>query len=75
MFELERCQSAIAGAGQDCECDQGAVSQLNVSGEWHRSEDLGYLLQRRHRLGAARLSDSGIVGWQIEIVGIGIGQL
>ena len=74
MLELERRQGAVARAGQDCERDQGAVAQFDVGRGWHRFEDVDDLLQGRHRRRAARLRDPRIIGRQVEIVGVGIGQ-
>lgn len=74
VLELERRQRAVAGAGQDRERDQGAVARFNIGGGGHRGEDVSDLLQGRHRRGAAGLCDPRIVGRQVEIVGVGIGQ-
>ena len=74
VLELEGCDRPVAGTGQDGEGNERPVAALDLGAGRHRLDDMPDLLQRRHPRIPVGFGDPRLLGRQVEIFGIGVGN-
>src|SRR5215470_15450279 len=74
MPEPEGGNRPVARAGQDRERDQRSVASLDVDGRRHAMDDMANLLQSRNARWTGRLGNARVLGREIEVFSVRIGD-